>query len=64
MKALIKYRDIYGQRKQKTITVDRNEPNSIIREFVYQLDLPWAYVTTVKCGRCEYQWYAPVKDAF
>jgi len=64
MKATIKYRDIYGQRRQKTIEVDKNEPNSIIREFVYQLDLVWAYVTTIKCGRTEYQWYAPVKDAF
>lgn len=63
MKALIKYKDIYGNRKQKTIEVDKNEVNYIIGEFVWQCNLPsWVYVYTIKCQHTEYQWYGPVKD--
>ena len=65
MKATIKYRDKYTNRiRQKTIEVSENEPNSIIREFckVTRLD-KFTDITTVKCGRYEYQWFMKALDA-
>lgn len=64
LKATIKFKDVYGNNRQRTIQVEKNEPNSIIREFLCQCKLPkWIYVKTVKCGRTEYQWFGVAKDA-
>jgi len=65
MKAIIKYKDYEtGARRQKTISVDENEPNHIIREFARITRINRAtYIMTVKCGRVEYQWYGIAKDA-
>ena len=65
MKATIKYRDVYsGKLRQKTIEVDKNEPNYIVREFCKNTRLPWwTYIFNVKCGRYEYQWRGIAEDA-
>ena len=56
MKATIKF-EVNGKKTQKTIEVTKNEPNSIIREFA-KIDkriYKHTYITTIKCGRTEYQ---------
>lgn len=63
MKATVKWKD--GTKiRQKTMQVEKNEPNAIIRAFhnarVFGRE---TFVTTVKCGRYEYQWYGVAKDA-
>ena len=63
MKATVKFKD--GARiRQKTMEVAKNEPNSIIREFhaarVFGRE---TYITTVKCGGYEYQWFGEAKGA-
>lgn len=65
MKAVIKYKDVWENKKrQATIEVDKNEPNSIIRTAVEMGRFkPWDYVMTVKCGRYEYQWFGEAKLA-
>lgn len=65
MKATIKYSDISNNKRQKTINVTKNEPNAIIRQFIEVSNLPkYTYITTVKCGRVEYQWFGPANGAF
>lgn len=58
MKATIKFKDC-GVKRQKTIEVKENEPNSIIRELakVDKRVHKNTYILTVKCGRYEYQWF-------
>ena len=65
MKAINKFKDYNtGIRRQKTILVDRNEPNYIIREFYRITGISRStYITTVKCGRIEYQWHGIAKEA-
>lgn len=42
----------------KTIEVSKNEPNHILQEFIKITRLPqYTYVTHIKCGRYDYQWY-------
>ena len=65
MRAVIKFKDRYGNRRQKTINATVDEPNAIIREFVkqtYGTD-KFTYISTVKCGRREYQWFDEAKSA-
>lgn len=64
MKALVKYKDYYtGNRRQKTIEVDKNEPCSIVKEFARITKVsPFTYITTIKCGRYEYQWFGLVSE--
>ena len=64
MKATIKYKDIYGTHRQKTIEVQKNEPNYIVGEFLVQCELTynWAYIKTIKCGRYEYQWWDVARE--
>lgn len=65
MKATVYYTDSYGRKKQKTIQVEHNEPNAIIREFIARTGEPHCrYITHVKCGRYDYQWYGTAQDAF
>lgn len=64
MKATIKFVE-NGVKRQKTINVSKNEPNSIIRELA-RIDSrikPYTYITTIKCGRYNYQWYGIAKEA-
>lgn len=65
MKATIKFR-LNNTNRQKTINVDSMEVNSIIREFLTVDDRvdKNTYITTVKCGRKEYQWFDFAKSAF
>ena len=65
MKAVIRYKDwMTNTRKQKTVDTDTNEVNHIIRLFAKKLGAPtYTFVTTVKCGRYEYQWFSRIKEA-
>lgn len=64
MKAMIKFEE-NGNRRQRTINVEKNEPNSIIRELakVDKRIKPFTFISTIKCGRYEYQWYGTAKEA-
>ncbi len=64
MKAIVKFKD-NGKYRQKTIEVEKNEPNAIVRKFIEITSLPkYTYITTVKCGRIEYQWNGDANGAF
>lgn len=63
IKATIKFVE-NGVKRQKTIDITKNEPNSIIRELARVIRIrPYTYITTIKCGRREYQWYGIAKEA-
>lgn len=64
MKATIKFKD-NGTMRQKTISVEKNEPNSIIRELakVDSRIKSYTYITTVKCGRKTYMWNGDASGA-
>ena len=64
MRATIKYK-VGESRKQKTMEVTKNEPNAIIREFAKSCKeiQSFTYITTVRCGRVEYQWFGCAKEA-
>ena len=64
MKATIKF-EVNGKKTQKTIEVTKNEPNSIIRELA-KIDkriYKHTYITTIKYGRTEYQWFGKAGEA-
>ena len=64
MKAVVKFK-VNGAYRQKTIEVEKNEPNAIIRKFIEITRLSkYTYITVVKCGRIEYQWYSDANGAF
>ena len=65
MKAIIKYKDYNtGNSRQKTIETDHNEPNYIIKKFAQITGINRAtYISTIKCGRTEYQWHGIAKEA-
>lgn len=43
----------------------KNEPNHILQEFIKITRLPqYTYVTHIKCGRYDYQWYDSCNGAF
>ncbi|WP_417093814.1 hypothetical protein [Eubacterium sp.] len=64
MKAVVKFKD-NGMRRQKTIEVEKNEPTAIVRKFIGITCLSkYTYITTVKCGRLEYQWFDDANSAF
>lgn len=64
MKAIVKFKD-NGARRQKTIEVEKNEPNAIVRKFIEVTNMhKYTYITTVKCGRIEYQWFGDANGAF
>ena len=65
MKATIKFKHYSGAMRQKTIEVTENEVNSIIRELakVDRRVTRNTYITTVKCGRYEYQWFCTALEA-
>ena len=65
MKAIVRYKDEKGTRRQKTIVVNNNEPNDILTNFLKATRLPrYTWVTTIKCGRYEYQWNGVAKEAW
>lgn len=65
MKATVRFQESDGSKRQRTINVEKNEPNSIIRELakVDKRIFPHTYITTIKCGRIEYQWFGTAKEA-
>lgn len=64
MKATVRFKD-NGAYRTKTFEVEKNEPCSIVRKFIEVTRLPrYTYITTVKCGRYEYQWHGDAKGAF
>ena len=65
MKAVVRYYDTRNTYRVKTITVDKNEPNYIVREFIKLTHQPvWVRITRIKCGRVEYQWFDTAKAAY
>ena len=65
MKAIVRYYDTNKNYRTKTVNVDKNEPNYIIREFIKATNQPkYIRITTIKCGRYEYQWFDTAKGAF
>ena len=57
MKAVVKYVD-HGKARQKTLNVERNEPNEILQAFLKEAKVPvYTYVRTIACGRYIYQWF-------
>lgn len=64
MKATVKF-EVNGKKTRRTIEVTKNEPNSIIRELakVDERINRFTYITTVKCGRYEYQWFGNAGEA-
>lgn len=65
MKATVFYKDPESNAyRRKTIEVEKNDVCLIVREFIKIKKLPrYTYITRVKCGRYEYQWYADAKLA-
>ena len=65
MKAIVRYYDTHNHYRRKTVVVEHNEPNHIICEFLKVTNEPtWVRITTVKCGRYEYQWFDTAKSAY
>lgn len=64
MKAKVFYKD--GEKSRvKTIEVEQNEPNLIVRKFVEAMRVSRnTYITHIKCGRYDYQWYGDAREAF
>lgn len=63
MKATIKFKE-YGKMRQKTMAVEKNEPNSIIVEFHKAgIISKYTYIDTVKCGRTIYEWKGIAQEA-
>lgn len=60
MKALVKFRLADGRNAQKTIEVQKNEPNHIVAELLKQDKRAnkYTYINTIKCGRYLYIWKA------
>ena len=57
VKAVIRYRDDFGKRRQATIQVERNEPNTILEAAMKSKKIrSWNFVDTIACGGYEYQW--------
>ena len=64
MKAIVKFKD-NGTCRLKTIEVDKNEPNAIVRKFIEVMNISkYTYIITVKCGRRVYQWNGDANGAF
>lgn len=66
MKAVIKFRNTKYQSSErtKTIEVRKNEPNSIIREFLEVTGLPDSvYIRVIKCGLTSYEWKGYAHEA-
>lgn len=66
MKAKVSYKDICtGNRRTKTIEVEKNEPNAIIRKFVeVAKESKYTHISQIKCGRYVYEWNSEAKGAF
>lgn len=57
MKAVIKYYDQWGGKRQATVETETDEPNSILVKAMKTKKIsPWDNVRTIRCGRREYQW--------
>ena len=64
MKAIVKFKD-NGVYRRKTVEVEKNEPCTIVKKFIEVTRLSrHTYITTVKCGRYEYQWFGDANGAF
>lgn len=64
MKAIIKYYDQWGGKRQATVEIETNEPNSIpVKAMKTKKISPWDVVRTIRCGQREYQWMGRAKDA-
>lgn len=65
MKAVIRYYDQYGDRRQVTMNVQIDEPNAILREAVRTGRVrKFDVVRTIKCGNKTYHWMGRAFEAF
>lgn len=66
MKATIYYREGNERATRRTIEVEKNEPNSIVREFVKVTGVSKysTYISHIKCGRWDYQWLDTCSSAY
>lgn len=66
MKATVYYRELNERATRRTIEVEKNEPNSIVREFVKVTGVSKysTYISHIKCGRYDYQWLDTCKSAY
>lgn len=64
MKAKVYYKDYNDTCRVKTIEIEKNEPNEIVRQFIKVTKLSrHTYITHIKCGRYDYQWRGTAKGA-
>lgn len=66
MKAIVYYRVGNDSATRKTIEVEKNEPCSIVREFVKAMRVSKysTYISHIKCGRYDYQWLDTCDSAY
>lgn len=65
MKAKVFYKDSENASRQKTIEVEKNEPNAIVRDFIKATGQPkYIYISHIKCGRYDWQWKGRAREAF
>ena len=58
MKAKVFYKDYdTGKYRQKTVEIEKNDPNEAVRKFVELTgNCKSTYITHIRCGRYDYQW--------
>lgn len=66
MKAIVYYRVGNDRATRKTIEVEKNEPCSIVREFVKAMGVSKysTYISHIRCGRYGYQWLDTCDSAY
>lgn len=66
MKATIYYKVEKERATRKTIDVEKNEPCSIVREFVKVTGVSKyrTYISHVRCGKYDYQWFDTCESAY
>lgn len=64
MKATVYYKIGNNRATRKIIDVEKNEPNAIVREFVKVTKYKGAFITHIKCGLKDYQWFDTCSSAF
>lgn len=66
MKATVYYKLGENRATKRTIEVEKNEPNSIVRRFVEITGVSkyTTYISHIKCGRYDYQWLDTCESAY
>ena len=66
MRATIYYKNGEKRAARRTIEVEKNEPCGIVRKFIEVTGFSKynTYITHIKCGRYDYQWYDYCNSAY